>query len=85
VIFRTLSSLVVKAEGEQLSKQNRKAGESDMASGSLRSDRSHESNISLSSLRGSKAKNAKRDKRAATKSSRSKMSKEGEVVSKKIA
>ena len=85
VIFRTLSSLVGKAEVEQLSEQNRKAGESDMASGSLRSDRSHESNIPLSSLRGSKAKNAKRDKRAATKSSRSKMSKEGEVVSKKIA
>jgi hypothetical protein len=56
VIFRMLSSLVEKADGEQPSEQNHKAGESDMANGSLRSDQSHESNISLSSLRGSKAK-----------------------------
>jgi transposase len=85
VIFRTLSSLVEKAEGEQLSEQNRKAGESDMASGSLRSDRSHESNISLSSLPGSKAGKAKRVKGAVTKARRSKMSKKGKAVSKKIA
>ncbi|MBE3119822.1 MAG: IS110 family transposase [Candidatus Atribacteria bacterium] len=85
VIFRTLSSLVEKAEGEQLPEQNRKAGESDMASGSLRSDRSHESNISLSSLRGSKAKKAKRDKRAATRTRRNGRSEKGKAVSKKIA
>jgi hypothetical protein len=81
VIFRTLSSLVEKAEGEQLSEQNRKEGESDMASGSLRSDRSHESNISLSSLRGSKAGKAKRVKGTVTKTRKSKMSKKGKAVS----
>jgi len=85
VIFRMLSSLVEKADGEQLSEQNRKAGESDMASGSLRSDRSHESNISLSSLRGSKAGKAKRVKGAVTRTRTSKMSKKKKAVSKKIA
>ena len=85
VIFRTLSSLVEKAEGEQLSEQNRKAGESDMASGSLRSDRGHESNISLSSLRGSKAEKVKGDKRAATRTRSNGRSEKGKEVSKKIA
>ena len=77
VIFRTLSSLVEKAEGEQLSEQNLKAGESDMASGSPRSDRSHESNVSISSLRGSNAKKAKSDKRAAARARRNGRSEKG--------
>ena len=85
VIFRMLSSLVEKEEGKQLSEQKRKAGESDMASGSLRSDRSHESNISLSSLRGSRAKKSKKDKRAATRTRRNGRSEKGKAVSKKIA
>jgi len=85
VIFRMLSSLVEKADGEQPSEQNHKAGESDMANGSLRSDQSHESNISLSSLRGSKAKKTKKDKRESTRLRSNGRSEKGKAVSKKIA
>jgi hypothetical protein len=82
-IFRILSSLVKKAE-EPL-EENLTAGESDMASGSLRGDQSHTSDISLSSLEGNKAGNAKKVKRTVTRARRSNMSKERKVVSEKTA
>ena len=85
VIFRKLSSLVEETVGETVVEEILTAGESDMASGSLRSDRGHESNISLSSQRGSKAGKGKRVKGARSRMSGSKRSEKKRAVSKKTA
>ena len=85
VIFRKLSSLVEETVGETVVEEILTAGESDMASGSLRSDRGHESNISLSSQRGSKAGKGKRVKGARSRMSGSKRSEKNRAVSKKTA
>jgi len=85
VIFRKLSSLVKEAVGERPVEETLTAGESDMASGSLRSDRGHESNISLSSQKGSKSGKAKRVKGSGSRTSRSMRSEKKRAVSKKTA
>ena len=85
VIFKILSSLVEKAEEKKPLEENLTAGESDMASGSLRSDQSHTSDISLSSLGGSKAGKAKRVNGSGSRMSRSKRSEKKKAVSKKTA
>ena len=80
-IFRILSSLVEKAEEKGPLEENLTAGESDMASGLLRSDESHTSDISLSSLGGSKAGKAKRVNGSGSRMSRSKRSEKKKTVS----
>jgi hypothetical protein len=85
VIFRKLSSLVEETVGETVVEEILTAGESDMASGSLRSDQSHESNISLSSQQGSKARKARRVKGSGSRTNRSKRSEKKKAVSKKTA
>jgi hypothetical protein len=85
VIFRILSSLVDKAEDKKPLEENLTAGESDMASGSLRGDQSHTSDISLSSLGGSKAGKAKRVNGSGSRMRRSKRSEKKRVVLKKTA
>jgi transposase len=85
VIFKKLSSLVEEAGVENPVEEILKAGESDMASGSLRSDRSHKSNISLSSLKGRKARRVRSVKRLGSRTSRRTRSEKKEGVSKKPA
>jgi transposase len=85
VIFRILSSLVEKSEEKKPLEENLTAGESDMASGSLRSDQSHTSDISLSSLGGSKAGKAKRVNGSGSRMRRSKRSEKRRAVSNKTA
>ena len=80
VFFKKLSSLVEEAGGEKPAEETFTAGESDMASGSLRSDQSHESNISLSSQQGSKTRKAKRVKGSGRRTSRSKRIEKKETV-----
>jgi hypothetical protein len=85
VIFKKLSSLVQEAGVENPVEEILKAGESDMASGSLRSDRSHKSNISLSSLKGRKARRVTSVKRMGSRTSRKTRSEKKEAVSKKTS
>ena len=85
VVFRMLCSLVGNAEVEDAAKEELKAGESDMASGSLRSDRGHESNIPLSSLGRSKSEETKTVKGVADRIKRKDRSRKKRAVSKKTA
>ena len=84
VIYRKLSALVeVNSEGE--AGEDRKRGESEVASGRSRRDRSHVSNTSLSSPQVTRTERTKEVKASGLRTARTKVRRKRRVFAKKTA